>query len=86
MTLPDLKTVALLSTSVIGAFAFLSAALLFVLSFFLEADRLTAAKDMFAPTIVQVVLPMFTTLVASSLTYIFGKVLFAAIAKRFGLN
>jgi hypothetical protein len=82
MNLTDPKNVALGSTAVLGLSIFLATILLCGFWFPLSSEKLALAKDLFNVAIIQVLLPMFNTLVAAALTYVFGKVIVDSIAAR----
>lgn len=55
-------------------------------SFSMPAERLGPIKDGFDLAVSRVLLPMFNTVVAVSLTYVFGKELVSALADRIRAN
>jgi fructose-specific phosphotransferase system IIC component len=55
---------------------------LVIAGYTLSAERFTITKALFEDVVQDVLLPMFTTVVVSALTYVFGKELVAALAFR----
>jgi hypothetical protein len=76
------KALIVFVTALIGILVLASSVVFYIASFFVSSDRLAILKDVYALTIVQALLPMFTTLVASVLTFIFGRVIVESIGAR----
>ena len=55
---------------------------LVIAGYTLPPERFAISKELFQDVIQNVLLPMFTTVVASALTYVFGKELVTALAHR----
>jgi len=82
MTRIDPKFVVLSFAAIIGAIIVALSLLVFYSTFSLPADRFGLVKDAFDMVVSKVLLPLFTTIVTVSLTYIFGKQLVSAVSDR----
>jgi ABC-type Na+ efflux pump permease subunit len=80
--MPDAKRIALIAIGLLGVTIVVLSLMFLYEASSLTADRFAPLKDAFNLAVSQVLLQMFTTVVAAALTYIFGKQLVSALSER----
>jgi Na+/phosphate symporter len=82
MSSDNLKSLIVNATLTVGILVILASAALALSYWCFSATQIAIAKELFNTVIPVVLLPMFNTLAASTLTFIFGKVIVDSIAAR----
>jgi uncharacterized membrane protein len=78
----NLKRNATYFTGVLAGLITLSSILFGIAGCLVSKDKFEIIKDVFSTSVERVLLPMLSTVVASVLTYIFGKEVVSALAAR----